>query len=153
VRQRDVNADAQLSRAVGGGAREPHRRAAAAGNDLDLAWAQRDAERLAYRLLGAKTRREVASGTCARRRVGALGVREEALGEPRPARERALEPFDLEQVDANHAAKLASRPVAETRVLSDRELNRALLARQLLLERAAGPIPRVLERIGGIQAQ
>ncbi len=43
-------------------------------------------------------------------------------------------------------------PVAE-RVLTQRELNRALLARQLLLERAAAPIPRALERVGGIQMQ
>ena len=40
-----------------------------------------------------------------------------------------------------------------TRTLSERELNRALLARQLLLERAKTPLPRALERIGGIQAQ
>jgi Winged helix DNA-binding domain len=40
-----------------------------------------------------------------------------------------------------------------TRTLTERELNRALLARQLLLERAKSPLPRVLERIGGIQAQ
>ena len=39
------------------------------------------------------------------------------------------------------------------RVLTARELNRALLARQLLLERVSLPIPRVLERIGGIQNQ
>jgi hypothetical protein len=39
------------------------------------------------------------------------------------------------------------------RLLTQRELNRALLARQLLLERARLPIPRVLERIGGIQNQ
>ena len=39
------------------------------------------------------------------------------------------------------------------RILSQRELNRALLARQLLLERAPLPIPRALERIGGIQNQ
>lgn len=38
-------------------------------------------------------------------------------------------------------------------VLSERRLNRALLARQLLLERARLPIPRALERIGGIQNQ
>src|SRR5215212_9075188 len=39
------------------------------------------------------------------------------------------------------------------RVLTQRELNRAALARQLLLERVRLPIPRVLERIAGIQNQ
>jgi hypothetical protein len=39
------------------------------------------------------------------------------------------------------------------RVLSRRELNRAVLARQLLLERGRGSLPRTLERIGGLQAQ
>ena len=39
------------------------------------------------------------------------------------------------------------------RTLSQRELNRALLARQHLLERARTTIPKALERIGGIQAQ
>jgi hypothetical protein len=39
------------------------------------------------------------------------------------------------------------------RVLSARELNRALLARQGLLERAETPIPRMLERMAGLQAQ
>lgn len=42
---------------------------------------------------------------------------------------------------------------AGERVLTRRELNRALLARQLLLERSSAPIPRVLERMGGLQAQ
>jgi hypothetical protein len=42
--------------------------------------------------------------------------------------------------------------VAE-RTLSQRELNRALLARQLLLERVRLTIPRALERIAGIQDQ
>ena len=44
-------------------------------------------------------------------------------------------------------------PARRPRVLTARELNRAVLARQLLLERAALPLPRALERIGGIQAQ
>jgi hypothetical protein len=39
------------------------------------------------------------------------------------------------------------------RVLTTRELNRALLARQLLLRRSSLSVPRVLEQIGGIQAQ
>ena len=39
------------------------------------------------------------------------------------------------------------------RTLSRRELNRALLTRQGLLERHEPPLPRALERIGGIQAQ
>ena len=39
------------------------------------------------------------------------------------------------------------------RTLTRRELNRALLVRQLLLERSRLPIPRALERIGGIQDQ
>jgi hypothetical protein len=43
--------------------------------------------------------------------------------------------------------------VAAEPTLTQRELNRALLARQLLLGRADLPLPRALERIGGIQAQ
>lgn len=39
------------------------------------------------------------------------------------------------------------------RTLTQRDLNRALLARQLLLERVRLPISRALERIGGIQDQ
>jgi hypothetical protein len=40
-----------------------------------------------------------------------------------------------------------------TRTLTARELNRALLARQMLLERVKTPIPKALERMGGLQAQ
>jgi hypothetical protein len=39
------------------------------------------------------------------------------------------------------------------RTLTQRELNRALLARQLLLERVKLPVPRALERVAGIQMQ
>jgi hypothetical protein len=40
-----------------------------------------------------------------------------------------------------------------TRTLTARELNRALLARQMLLRRARLSLPRALERMGGLQAQ
>jgi len=43
--------------------------------------------------------------------------------------------------------------VTGERVLTERELNRALLARQFLLERTGAPVPRALERLGGLQAQ
>ena len=43
--------------------------------------------------------------------------------------------------------------IGTERVLSERELNRTLLARQLLLERRKVALPRALERVGGIQAQ
>ncbi|MCW3048919.1 MAG: hypothetical protein JWO74_3203, partial [Solirubrobacterales bacterium] len=43
--------------------------------------------------------------------------------------------------------------MAGERALTQPELNRAVLARQLLLERARTPLPRALERVGGIQAQ
>jgi DNA glycosylase AlkZ-like len=39
------------------------------------------------------------------------------------------------------------------RLLTERELNRALLARQLLLERSEIPLPRAVERVGGLQSQ
>src|SRR5205085_5723886 len=45
-----------------------------------------------------------------------------------------------------------AQPVTE-RVLTQRALNRVLLARQLLLERSRLSLPRALERIGGIQNQ
>jgi Winged helix DNA-binding domain len=39
------------------------------------------------------------------------------------------------------------------RVLTQRDLNRAVLARQLLLERERHPVPRAVERLGAIQGQ
>jgi Winged helix DNA-binding domain len=43
--------------------------------------------------------------------------------------------------------------LSRERVLTQPELNRALLARQLLLERAKLSLPRAVERLGGIQNQ
>ncbi|MFL5736166.1 MAG: winged helix DNA-binding domain-containing protein [Actinomycetota bacterium] len=48
---------------------------------------------------------------------------------------------------------IASADKAPVRTLSERELNRALLARQLLLERAELPIGRAIEQVGGLQTQ
>ncbi|MDP9326559.1 MAG: winged helix DNA-binding domain-containing protein [Candidatus Dormibacteraeota bacterium] len=42
---------------------------------------------------------------------------------------------------------------APPQLLTERQLNRALLARQMLLERAATTVPRALDRMGGLQAQ
>jgi hypothetical protein len=39
------------------------------------------------------------------------------------------------------------------RVLTARDLNRALLAQQLLLERARLSLPKAMERVGGLQTQ
>jgi hypothetical protein len=44
------------------------------------------------------------------------------------------------------------RAIAE-RVITTAELNRAVLARQMLLERSPARLPQALERLGGIQAQ
>jgi DNA glycosylase AlkZ-like len=43
--------------------------------------------------------------------------------------------------------------LSRTKVLGTRDLNRALLARQLLLVRSGHPLTRALEKIGGLQAQ
>ena len=47
----------------------------------------------------------------------------------------------------------SEQPPASERTLTQRELNRALLARQLLLDRATLSIPQVLDRVGGLQTQ
>jgi Winged helix DNA-binding domain len=43
--------------------------------------------------------------------------------------------------------------VSRERTLTERDLNRALLARQLLLERSGATVPKVLDRMGTLQAQ
>ena len=46
-----------------------------------------------------------------------------------------------------------SSPSLPERVLTTRDLNRALLARQLLLERSRLPLARALEKVAGLQTQ
>jgi len=65
--------------------------------------------------------------------------------------ERELRPANTPFLRADRS--VGSSRVATKRVLTVRALNRAVLARQLLLERSRLSIPRALERIGGIQAQ
>jgi hypothetical protein len=48
---------------------------------------------------------------------------------------------------------MTARSRSDAPVLSQRALNRALLARQLLLERASMPIVDAVEQVGGLQAQ
>ena len=43
--------------------------------------------------------------------------------------------------------------MAAPRTLTERELNRAILGRQLLLERVRMPVARAVERVGGLQTQ
>ena len=50
------------------------------------------------------------------------------------------------------AVRCHHRPVT-VRTLSPRALNRALLARQLLLERSTLSIPEAVEQVGGLQTQ
>ena len=51
------------------------------------------------------------------------------------------------------ASARASRDEGAPRTLTERELNRALLARQLLLERSDLPMNRAVEQVGGLQTQ
>jgi hypothetical protein len=51
------------------------------------------------------------------------------------------------------ATARASADDAAPRTLTERELNRVLLARQLLLERSDLPIGRAVEQVGGLQTQ
>ena len=77
-------------------------RLGAASRDLHLAQAKSaEPERLDRRLLGREARGEVAAGAAPCGGELELGGREEALRQPRPALQRALQPLDLDHVDAD----------------------------------------------------
>jgi winged helix DNA-binding protein len=57
------------------------------------------------------------------------------------------------QVEREYAPPRVRFGPMAARILSRRALNRALLARQMLLERRRITLPRALERMGGLQAQ
>src|SRR4051794_17753228 len=82
--------------------RDPRRRVAAA-DDLDLARTQHvHPQRLAHRLLGAEPDGEVLRRPARRRRVRALAVGEQAVGQPGAPFERPFETVDLQEGEADH---------------------------------------------------
>src|SRR6202795_706387 len=73
---------------------------------------------------------------------------------PRMRPPRAARPASLRSAaDGPHTALPRGKAMTAARTLTTRELNRALLARQLLLERSSLPMLTVIERIGGLQTQ
>ena len=111
MRQRQVQIDPALGGGAFGGAVEPERRLRIAATlHLDLVQSEpTQAQSLESRLLGCEPRGQMRP----RPRTGVGGVElalgEESLGERGPALERALDPLDLDQVDAGAACQSASR--------------------------------------------
>lgn len=62
-------------------------------------------------------------------------------------------PSPVSRLPTDPCTALKEQPIAADRILTLRELNRATLARQLLLERASLPVPAAIERLVGLQAQ
>src|ERR1700704_850980 len=75
---------------------------------------------------------------------------------PRTRRARGVPPLSLpsaaESPDPARPGE-RGRGLTVLRTLTTRELNRALLARQFLLERSSLPMVATIERIGGLQTQ
>src|ERR1700687_2343229 len=73
---------------------------------------------------------------------------------PRMRPPRAAPPASLRSTaEGPHPALPDGEAMTAARTLTTRELNRALLARQFLLERSSLPMVAIIERIGGLQAQ
>src|ERR1700675_221798 len=73
---------------------------------------------------------------------------------PRIRPPRAARPASLRSAaDGPHTALPRGKEMTAARTLTTRELNRALLARQFLLERSSLPMVAIIGRIGGLQTQ
>ena len=106
MRQRNHRPGAQSLRPGGSRTGQTHFGSTTGSHDLDIQPGPRfQGQGLGDGLLGAEARGQVKPGPCMSSGVGQLLIGEEPGCQPRPALERTLEPVDLQNVDANHAAE------------------------------------------------
>ena len=102
--ERQIELDPPVARYLRGAAVQDEARwPVATARDLRLPRGEvGELQRFERRLLGGEARRKMPARSRGGTAVGELGRSEQALGEPRPALERALHPLDLDQVHADH---------------------------------------------------